>query len=372
MSKRRSSGFFDAIRWRITSAHTTWSTLTALLRSEIVNRRDEVPWRHRLRAYVHGLTTETYVLYGLQNRSPETIALYVNDFDRIIKPGRINGWFKHVLQDKLVFAASLAYFGFNNVPEVFGTIFHGRVTWRDRPIGDRPLVELLSREHRLVLKPIRGEGGGGVFLVQQESGVTLLNGKPISQAQLEARITRLDAYLIQRAIHQASYSDRIFPSSVNTIRIVTMCDAHTGLPFIAAAVHRFGTKQSMPVDNVDKGGLSAHIDVETGRLGRASSYLSKGAKMTWHETHPDTGAALAGVTIPRWEAIKGEVLAIAGQFPQLPIIGWDAVLDSGHQLVLLEGNVKPALRILQMHGPLLADPRVRYFYRLHGVIRTRA
>ncbi len=371
MSTPRTAGLKGGLRWRVMAARTAWQTLTALIRSEVANGRSELPWGHRLRAYRHGMTTETYVLYDLRNKESEAIRLYVNDFDRIIKPGRIDGWFKHILQDKLVFAASLAFFDLDVVPEIFGTIFGGTINWRNPIISNPSLSELLARERRLILKPIRGEGGGGVFLLQQESGVILANGKPISKAQLDSRIARLDAYLIQRAVTQAAYSAQIFPSSVNTIRIVTMRDAHTGNPFIAAAAHRFGTKESMPVDNVDKGGLSAHIDVASGRLGKALPYLRKGVGMTWHETHPDTGAALSGVEIPRWGEIKGEVLAIADRFPQLPIIGWDAVIDTQHKLVILEGNVKPALRILQMHGPLLADPRVRDFYRRHGVIRAR-
>ncbi len=237
MSITRWTEIETQLRWRTIAARTAWQTLAALIRSEIANGRKELPWRHRMRAYMNGMTTETYVLYDLQRRDPDAIRAYVNDFERIIKPGRINGWFKHVLQDKLVFAASLAFFGFDKVPTIFGTVFRGNIVWRDPSIDGGSLSELLSQEHRLILKPIRGEGGGGVILLQQDSDNINLNGQRLSRSELDGRVARLDGYLIQKAVEQARYSAQIFPSSVNTIRIVTMRDIHNGHPFIAAAVH---------------------------------------------------------------------------------------------------------------------------------------
>jgi hypothetical protein len=35
---------------------------------------------------------------------------------------------------------------------------------------------------------------------------------------------------------------------------------------------------------------------------------------------------------------------------------------------ILEGNKYPDVHILQVHRPLLADDRIRAFYRRHGVI----
>ena len=43
------------------------------------------------------------------------------------------------------------------------------------------------------------------------------------------------------------------------------------------------------------------------------------------------------------------------------------VTDDGFRI--LEGNQYTDVNLLQIHGPLLADPRVAAFYRRHRVIR---
>jgi hypothetical protein len=53
--------------------------------------------------------------------------------------------------------------------------------------------------------------------------------------------------------------------------------------------------------------------------------------------------------------------------PYIPYIGWDIIVqEEGFKII--EGNNHPGLDTLQAHRPLLKDPRVRKFYKAHGVI----
>lgn len=58
---------------------------------------------------------------------------------------------------------------------------------------------------------------------------------------------------------------------------------------------------------------------------------------------------------------------MAAAFPYLLRLGWDVVLtDDEDGFPVLEVNAHAAMRTLQVHRPLLRDPRVRRFYEYHG------
>ena len=76
--------------------------------------------------------------------------------------------------------------------------------------------------------------------------------------------------------------------SANSIRITTMQDPdQNDSPFIPVAVHRFGSKSTVPTDNVSRGGLFANIDLDTGVMGQAIKFpYETGGKLTWCSHHP--------------------------------------------------------------------------------------
>lgn len=360
--------YFHALDWRLKSYHEWFRSLAIMVREEINHPHKDLTLREKLRIWRYGLMSESYVLYGLRDKEPDAVHDYLPDMARFLKPGHINGWYKHVLQDKLVFAASMAFNDHHYVPKIHAQIFHGRIRPLQGTIASLDeLIQHCNNGNEVVLKPIKGSGGDGVLLLSAKSGGLSLSGNQINRENLKNRVLKLNAYLIQQAVKQSEYAQNIFPGSVNTIRIVTMWDSETERPFVAAAIHRFGTTKSMPVDNLDKGGISARIDLETGQLGPASPYL-RGNDLVWHAQHPDTQENIEGIQVPGWSDIKKRILEVAEKFPQLPYVGWDVLLDSNDQLTVLEGNVKPGIWVLQMHEPLLSNPKVRRFYREHRII----
>ncbi|MBE0678944.1 MAG: hypothetical protein IH592_09290, partial [Bacteroidales bacterium] len=167
-------------------------------------------------------------------------------------------------------------------------------------------------------------------------------------------------------IIQKGLAGEINPGSVNTMRIGTMIDPESGKPFIAYAVHRFGSHKSGFADNVGLGGITARIDMEVGSLSKAHYYTKKG-QMEIFEIHPVSNAMIYNRQIPEWGSVKKRILSMAGRMPYLKYVGWDFVL-SDDELYVLEGNVAPGLGLVQMYEPLKNNPRAWNFFRHHEYI----
>jgi hypothetical protein len=146
-----------------------------------------------------------------------------------------------------------------------------------------------------------------------------------------------------------------------------MWDYEKDEPFIAAAIHKFGTTKTAPVDNVGKGALSAAVDVETGIIGPALASPKLGVRR-WHSHHPETGQPIEGTAIPTWSQLSDGLMKVMRRMRHIPYVGWDVVAGDD-QFYLIEGNAHPDLGApgQSTTGPLLKDQRVRRFFEHHGV-----
>ena len=71
--------------------------------------------------------------------------------------------------------------------------------------------------------------------------------------------------------------------------------------------------------------------------------------------------------IPGWETLTRSLLQLASRLVSVPYIGWDiCVIRDG--FVVIEGNNRPDVNLMQIHRPLLLDARVQRFYKDRGVI----
>lgn len=313
------------------------------------------PLARRLRLWRRGYRSASYGIYDLEQR-PES---YLPDTARL-ETFFINGSFaRDVLKDKLLFTQLVG--GVLEVPEIVGLIERG-VVFREG--ATTTLAELGSEHPSLVLKPSDGTRGQGVARLERGT----LNGESVTQKALATYASKLDNYLVTRTVPQAAYAEAIFPASTNSVRVMTFIDPATGEPFVARAVHRFGGVHTVPTDNWSRGGLCAHVDLESGRLGPGVKHANRtGGRLEWQTHHPDSGAAIEGTLIPHWREVCVGLISAVKALPFLAHIGWDVVVtDSG--FCVLEGNNNPDVDLLQVHGGLLEDARVRQFYRHHRVI----
>ena len=350
--------------WRIKKFKKLAPLWREVLHDEKVSKRKQnIPWRTRLWAWRHGFLSESFNIYGLdQNDYRE----YLSDYARIVHSGGINGRYREILADKLLFSHAMRDFR-DHMPKRYGYILRGVPYWFPQYAGTN-LEDLCQAEYGIVLKPIRGGSGAGITYIKTHAGRWFINNTPTTSNDVHKHISRLHDFLIEETIEQAEYSSTIFPKTTNTIRLLTMWDFDVGRPFPAAAVHRFGTEASFPVDNWDAGGLCVGVDLEAGTLGSGVTYPS-GGQLMYHQRHPDSHSTFTGIQIPNWHAVKNGILEIASAFPYLPYVGWDVLITDDGGFKVIEGNHRSSVQILQLHEPLLRSPRIRTFYERYGVIK---
>lgn len=301
------------------------------------------------RLWMRGFFSQRAVLYPFERHDARW---FLSDWEIERRLGRVNEEACiPLLENKLLFHLLLARSGLAGAAApLVGLLADGAF----RPLGAFATAgEALAMLGRLVRKPATGWGGAGVRVVESEAAALQGAGGGL--------------FLLEGFLQQHDYAARIFPGSLNTIRIVTMTGAD-GLPFVAAAAHRFGAAASVPVDNFKRGGVSALVDPATGALSAGRSNPGIHAAHV-HATHPDTGAPIEGVLVPMWTEAQALALRLAGLFPGLRHVGWDiCITPQGPRVV--EGNSRLANpNLIQAHRPLLLDPRVRDFLRRHRVLR---
>jgi hypothetical protein len=343
-------------------ARRAWAALGVLRFEWRTRRQVEASLGERLACLRQGFNTRSASYYGTP--LPPDPQLYISDWREAALSKRPNRAYALILDDKLAFWLTLKPLTRHLAP-VSGLVHQGRYFPADDAVS-QPIESLLRCVTApVVLKPVRGTLGRGIYILDPKADGLLVNGRPGSHDMVAPRLRR-GTYVVAPWIRQAAYARTIFPESVNSIRVMTMVDPDSGAPFIPFAVHRFGVSRTAPFDGFGAGGIVAGLDVTTGRIGPAIS-APPGQPRIVQDTHPDSGIPIAGTVVPRWAEICRHLLDLAAQLPFLPYVGWDVIVTD-ESFLINEGNSRPSLRVVQACGPLLQDERVRRFYRYHGVI----
>ena len=285
--------------------------------------------------------------------------LYIND-RQILLTAYLNREYGIVIDDK--YLSTLVLQPIVRIPETYAFIKDRRIY----PVktGDDPSLASLVREKgKTILKPTDKNCGQGISVLEFREGSFFRNNEPINPGDLETLPSEQGIYILSEYVQQSEFASRLYPETVNTVRIITMIDPESGDPFITGAVQKAGSSRSYPVDNLSAGGMSGLIDLPTGRLGKV-----KMKPFNWLDVHPDTGLRLEGLVIPNWEELKSEILRLAGLLSAIPYIAWDiALVEDG--ICVIETNSWTELCMLQLDKPLCSDPAIRKFFRHHGINR---
>jgi hypothetical protein len=364
-----------------------------LLARERRSLRISMPLSRRLWLWRHGFTSRSHALFDV---TPATHRDYLSDLQHERANDLGDRW-DAVVNNKLTFQLLFGAFP-DRLPALYGVVYGDRV-YRDYPgvvppphadseqsggdaatdggigtsVSDSReaagewVAAALDAAGTLVCKPVYGSGGRDVLVCRRTADGYRVNGDRHSRSAFVDRVRTLDGYLVTEYATQADYATSLFPDAANTLRVLTLWDPETDEPFVAGVVQRIGTRQSAPVDNWSRGGLSAELR-EDGTLSAGAQWLPDRGVVRWFESHPDSGAQIAGTAVPDWDEIRAGVLDLARTVPYLPRVGWDVLPTGDGAFVVFEANAHAATRTIQVHRPLLRDPRVRRFYEHHDCL----
>lgn len=190
---------------------------------------------------------------------------------------------------------------------------------------------------RIIYKPLDGNRGIGV------------QGYELNDENIQAvydELMKFPSGVVEEYVVQHPEMSKLAPSSVNTIRVVTISDykkpvtpdgKHMDIAYTAL---RIGGGSSI-VDNFHSGGMCAAIDMETGTL------VTDAADMQGNvfEYHPVTGVKIKGFQIPRFQEVLDMVTEACNEHKISGYLGWDiAVTEKGP--VLIEINLRPGVVLL--------------------------
>jgi len=249
------------------------------------------------------------------------------------------------------------------VPELYGVIeIHRQL---------RDLPALLSRHWDFVVKPARGSQGDGIIVVtgRTHSLFRVADGTFLDEEEMNFHVSNIlsgifslggqtDKALIEYRVSFDPVFEAITYRGVPDVRIIVFL----GVPVMAMV--RLPTRLSGGKANLHQGALGAGIDMGTGTT------LTAVWGTSIVEEHPDTGNPVAGVVIPKWDALL-ELGARSYELTGLGYQGIDIVLDRDKGPLILELNARPGLAI-QMANRTGLSPRLEQIERYHAGLKTVA
>lgn len=251
-------------------------------------------------------------------------------------------------RNKLRFFRACSRAGVRAVPVLFAAA-EGEVLHPES--GARPVFPPAD----LFVKPVAGRGGTGAEIVKFRDGQYYFSdGVALSEdgviAALRAKSSG-EGILVQPRLTNHPALSEINMGTLSTVRVVTATETDGRGRVIAAAL-RVPSKAGATVDNFHAGGIAAAVDLETGRLGKATD-LGIRRDTRWHAVHPVNGAPIEGVVVPDWRQMVELAETAHARVADRIVLGWDiGILADGP--CIIEANAYPDLDICQrtMLAPL--------------------
>jgi hypothetical protein len=346
-----------------------WIRVRVVMRLVAKEAEWKVPFRQRHpRWWRHGFLSRSAIVYDLERNDP---SLYVSDVQRYLRTRHmVHPRLQDIINNKLSTHLLLQNLAIPT-PRLAGVYSRGSVHLypTETRLETIDFLVQLPVGERLFFKPLGGAEGKNLYSVRRTSEGLRVNGREVSLDEGCQSITRANRPLIiEGLVEQHAQQSDLFPETTNTLRLLTMLDLASKEPFILIAVQRIGSVASGLVDNWTQGGLSARVDLDSGRLGPAARLPQQESRLQWLATHPDTGTAIEGQVVPFWAETIEVVLRAAKAISFLEYVGWDIIVGPDGPVVL-EANINSGMNVLQVHQPLLADPRAQAYLSSRRVLR---
>lgn len=200
--------------------------------------------------------------------------------------------------------------------------------------------EFIKDKETIFAKPNVGESGKGIEKLLKKDFKDL--------KEMYEYITNKDKNfgVIEEEIIQHEILNKLYPLSINSLRIGTIVDDN-GIPQLAYIASKSGNLGKY-VDNMENDGLVCPVDVETGEI----TNVAHTSKLIVYDTHPYTHIKLKGYKLPYIKEAVELVKKAALEVPQIRFVGWDVFIGPDGPGII-EGNDWPGYDFSQLpeHTP---------------------
>lgn len=260
-----------------------------------------------------GFDESYYLIYRIWELDDEMLATYSNNIMSSALSKKYNKKTK-VLADKAKFDKAYSQ-------------YIGRKFWLSETEDYDQFLEFIEGLDEIFIKPRDLQSGIGAQKIRVADYET--------SRQLFDYLVLLPDVLVEECVKQHPVMKEINPTSINTVRVVTIMTDGIAKPLCSFV--RFGRKGQV-TDNFGSGGIIAGVDVNTGKIiTPAVDHLS-----AQHSVHPDSGAQILDLQIPHWDKVLEVAKGAMSVKETINFVGWDLAICED-KVVIIEGNSAPGL-----------------------------
>lgn len=199
--------------------------------------------------------------------------------------------------------------------------------------------EMLAHENDMIIKPSDTDNGKGIKKIYYKNNNLYLEDTPIDMKNLEERYGY--NFTVQDIIKQHDIMARPHPSSVNTLRMVTLRWKNKIRYLLTFA--RFGTDNSIK-DNAGTGGVCVGITDDGEFLDFAID-----EHCNVYTSHPTTNYDFKQYAkIPNFEKYKEFVIQLHKNILHHDFVSWDIAVGVNNEPIFIEANYRGATWLYQM------------------------
>jgi len=311
----------------------------------------------------HGYQSEFYFMYGFDVKSDKERDEYISYLPFLRRRDYLN--YKNnphnstcILRNKLYFDIFAKSIGIRT-PKIFAYYSQGKLRiWNDG-FHNGTFEDLLNIENQeLFCKELEGECGAGIFKLNIQNREMSICGKKITPTELEKKIKGTE-YIFQEVIIQHPEMSKLYPGSINTMRMVSVRSLKDGEIHIMPSILRIGANGSF-VDNTSQGGIAVGFDLTSGQLHEYGFYKPQYGLRT--NCHPNSNIKLADFYIPFIQEAENMAILFHSMLKDIHSIGWDIAIGCDGP-VFIEGNDNWEINGPQVGNHGLKKEFYEYFYK---------
>lgn len=254
-----------------------------------------------------------------------------------------------LIDDKFLFGLFLTSLGYPT-PRILALTHNDSISWIQSEQSCR-FDTILEQELDVFIKNILGGCGIGVFHAIVRDGILRIDGEDCSLAKLKKMLSD-QIFILQDRVEQHEAMSKIYPHSVNTVRLVTVMKDQR--PELFGAFIRAGAN-GLRRDNWAVGGVLGGVNAHTGEV--STHWKFKPGFGTSLTRHPNTGFVFEGFHVPYYATAVRMAIELHTFLYGVHSVGWDVAISPDGP-VFIEGNSQWSIEGFQTpHGGLKAKCR---------------